>query len=212
MKLATASLALSTVTFGLILGVAQNAQAAKIVSATTNMGPAFSGDLLYTYNGAGLTGNQHVRSDINNPNTFWQSKQNVRTGQITFNFSRSYNLVGFDFWNLHGTGNIPNRGINGVRIEYSNDGGATYSLLTGAPSNFAKGAMNTTASQGPSDVVSFSSVFATNVRFNVLSNFGGAGTPNTGFNEIKFKSIPEPSSSLALLGLGLAGLGLKKRI
>jgi hypothetical protein len=213
MKLATASLALSTVTFGLILGVAQNAQAVTIATASTNMG-TLNGDLLFTYNGAGLTGNQHVSSNNNNPTTFWQSQTGTRTGQITFNFSQSYELGGFDFWNLHGTGNMPNRGINEVTIEYSNDNGLNYSLLTGPgiPTSFAKGATNTTAPQGPSNVVTFSPVFATNIRLNVLSNFGGPGTASTGFNEIKFKSIPEPSASLALLGLGLAGVGLRKRI
>jgi hypothetical protein len=63
--------------------------------------------------------------------------------------------------------------------------------------------------------VSFSPVYATNVRFINMSNHGGTGSNyRLGFNEIQFTSIPEPSTTLALLALGLAGmgLGLRKRI
>jgi hypothetical protein len=47
-----------------------------------------------------------------------------------------------------------------------------------------------------------------------MANYGGLSGLNNriGFNEIQFRSIPEPSSTLALLALGLAGVGLKKRI
>ena len=60
-----------------------------------------------------------------------------------------------------------------------------------------------------SDDIDFAGVLATQVRFNVQSNYGGI---RSGFAEIQFKTIPEPSASLALLALGLVGIGLRKRI
>jgi hypothetical protein len=53
------------------------------------------------------------------------------------------------------------------------------------------------------------------VRFVVNSNYGGGVS---GFSEVQFndapvsQSTPEPSSLVALLVLGLAGVGLRKRI
>lgn len=214
MKLATTSLILSTATFGLMLGVAQNAQAGVIASVTTDMGsPNSQGyDIVNTINGNGLLpGNLHVAAPSGDPDpegVSWQSDTGVqKLGTITFDFigTDPLKVTGFDFWNLSGEGNTNLRGIKDVTIESTTDG-TTWTAVPGAPTSFAQGVVSL-APQGP-QVVTFAPVLATGIRFNVTSNYGGA---RTGFSEIAFKGVPEPSASLALLVLGLAGIGLRKR-
>ena len=214
MKLAITPLALSTATFGLMLGVAHNAQAGVIASDGT-MGTQAGFNIINTINGAGLQPNtpgpRHVASSSTSVDTSWQSANT--TGNITFQFTsaKPVTLVGFKFWNLSGGGNTRLRGFRNVWVEYND--GTTWKNLLGTSSNpftFAQGALST-ADQGPSNDIDFAEVFATQVRFNVQSNYGSGGG-RSGFAEIQFKTIPEPSASLALLALGLVGIGLRKRI
>jgi hypothetical protein len=105
-------------------------------------------------------------------------------------------------------------GINTVTIQYSSNNGGNWTTLTdpGVPASFTE---RPTTGAVSAQQVSFSPVYATNVRFINMSNHGGTGSNyRLGFNEIQFTSIPEPSTTLALLALGLAGmgLGLRKRI
>jgi hypothetical protein len=210
-KLDITPLALSTATLGLMLGVAQNAQASVIVS--TSMATQTGFNIINTVNGAGLEPNSvgplHVASSATSFGTSWQS-DNV-TGTITFQFTGVTPVIlgGFKFWNLSGTGNTPGRGLRNVWVQYND--GTTWKDLLGTTTNpfiFAQGA-NVGTAVGPSNDIDFARVLATQVRFNVRSNYGGA---RSGFAEIQFKTIPEPSASLALLALGLAGIGLRKRI
>jgi hypothetical protein len=104
-----------------------------------------------------------------------------------------------------------------VTIQYSNNGGTTWSTLSGAPTSFTQGNFGSPATNQNPQTFSFASVAATNVRFTNLSNFGGLPTADNriGFSEIQFAAgtkIPEPSSLLALLAFGLAGVSLGKRI
>ncbi|MFM7476481.1 MAG: PEP-CTERM sorting domain-containing protein, partial [Microcystis aeruginosa] len=64
----------------------------------------------------------------------------------------------------------------------------------------------------PPAVYSFSPVTASFIRFVVASNWGFSNS--TGFSEVQFNGtpIPEPSSLLALLAFGLAGVGFRKRM
>jgi hypothetical protein len=211
MKLTTKSLVLSTATFGLMLGVAQNAQASLITGVTATVtGTTSNWDLDNAINGSGLTGNKpslggiHALSSSTNA---WRSNNTtlplVDPISITFKLGTvPTDLIGFSFWNMTGPVQNTANGVQGANLEYSTDGTNFSSLWTGS---FLKG--GTTAS-GP-EVVNFSLVKATHVRLNMTSNYGGQ---RMGFNEISFKSIPEPSASLALLGLGLAGVGLRKRV
>ena len=223
MKLAITHLVLSTATFGLMLAVPQNAQAAGLIPRVTATAPDFTinsqGSLAFTTNGAGLPGNtpsltgtHAVTNTGTTPNAWRSSILNSSTvGNVTINFAfgRIYNLAGFSFWNLNGVS-----GINAVTIQYSSNNGGDWTTLTdpGVPAFF-------TGRPATGDVsaqqVSFSPVYATNVRFINMSNHGGTGSNyRLGLNEIQFTSIPEPSTTLALLALGLAGmgLGLRKRI
>jgi hypothetical protein len=84
--------------------------------------------------------------------------------------------------------------------------------------SFTQGTFGFPATNQTPQSFSFASVAATNVRFTNLSNFGGFMNPSLnnriGFSEIQFAAtkVPEPSSLLALLAFGLAGVSLGKRI
>jgi hypothetical protein len=223
-KLAITHLVLSTATFGLMLAVPQNAQASGLIRnviPTTDIGTGF-GNINATTNGAGLQGppvnkpsltGDHAQTNTGtNPNA-WRSSipDPGAIGNVTINFAfgRIYNLAGFSFWNLNGTS-----GINTVTIQYSSNNGGNWTTLTdpNVPAFFTG---RPTTGVVSAQQVSFSPVYATNVRFINMSNHGGTGSNyRLGFNEIQFTSIPEPSTTLALLALGLAGmgLGLRKRI
>ncbi|NCQ90202.1 MAG: discoidin domain-containing protein [Microcystis aeruginosa LG11-05] len=206
MKVAIAPIVLSTASLGLMLGVAENAQAALIpnITASTNMGSAFSTNIANTVNGAGLPSNtpsltgSHAAATVTNA---WFGT--ALTGNITFNLNGSYSLAGFSFWNFNGQRTI---GIKGVTVQSSTDG-TTWTTIAGAPVQFA------IASNAPIPpaVYSFSPVTASFVRFVVASNWG---LSSSGFSEVQFDGtpipVPEPSSLLALLAFGLAGVGLRK--
>jgi len=229
-KLTIKTLVLSTATFGLMLGVAQNSQAATLIPGVTADLDSIQTqwDINDTVNGNGLPSNtpsltgDHVPSQNSNS---WRSAILTNTqgttiplGTITFNLNGGYNLSGFTFWNLGNmTQELANQGIKNVTIEYSNNGGTTWSNLIGAPTSFAQGLVGTASLPQPPQQFSFTSVAATHVRFTNLSNFGEFDNPTEnnriGFSEIQFATeIPEPSSLLALLAFGLAGVSLGKRI
>ena len=230
MKHAITPLVLSTATFGLMLGVAENAQASGLIRNVTATTPGYTlsgqGNINATTNGYGLQGTPanspsltatHAGSNFTTPATTatnaWRSAPNstspISSLIIQFDFNRIYNLAGFSFWNVGGNANF-NQGIKDVTIEYRLGTTGTWTTLSGAPTSFAIGASsgNVSAQQ-----FSFTPVLATNVRFRSMTNQGASGLNNrVGFSEIQFTSIPEPSSTLALLALGLAGVGLKKRV
>ncbi|TRU81572.1 MAG: discoidin domain-containing protein [Microcystis novacekii Mn_MB_F_20050700_S1] len=220
MKLAITPLVLSTATFGLMLGVAQNAQAIGLIpnvtATVTNVTSDVNWNIANTVNGLGLQGppanvpsltGNHLTSTVQNA---WRSVAGQTSGTITFDLKRVYNLAGFTFWNMGGSQVISAQGIRNLTIQSSTNG-TTWTNIVGAPTSLTRGA-NTTTSFIPSDVVSFAPVYASFVRFNVTSSYGIGTTARIGFSEIQFRAIPEPSSTLALLALGLAGIGLRKRI
>ncbi|MCA2654123.1 PEP-CTERM sorting domain-containing protein [Microcystis sp. M061S2] len=221
MKLAVTPLVLSTATFGLMLGVPQNAQASGLIRNVTPSASGFTGtavgSLAATTNGAGLPGDKpsltgtHTATSITNSwrTPLLNSPNSVGNVVIEFAFNRIYNLAGFSFWNTNSSTALAQVGIKNVTIEYKLGGGA-WTALSGAPTTFGIGTTTATILE---QEFNFTPVLATNVRFRNMTNQGGIGGNNRlGFNEIQFRSIPEPSSTLALLALGLAGVGLKKRI
>jgi hypothetical protein len=229
-KLAITHLVLSTATFGLMLAVPQNAQAAGLirnVTPTTNFTTGTLGSLAATTNGVGLQGpplnkptltGTHAATNTGANINAWRSALNsafpISSLTIGFAFNRIYNLAGFSFWNLGGDTTSANQGINAVTIQYSSNNGGTWTTLTdsGVPASFSKGPA-TVGGVVSAQQVSFSPVYATNVRFINMSNYGATGNNyRLGFNEIQFTSIPEPSTTLALLAFGLAAVGLRKRI
>jgi hypothetical protein len=201
-----------------MLGVAQKAQAALIpnITASTNMGSAFSTNIANTVNGAGLPSNtpsltgSHAGGSVSNA---WFGT--ALTGNITFNLNGSYSLAGFSFWNFNGQRTV---GIKGVTVQASTNG-TTFTTIAGAPTQFAIAAANF-AAENPQTFSFSSPVTASFVRFVVASNWDSIN--GTGFSEVQFnrtpdqppqlQSVPESSSLLALLAFGLAGVGLRKRM
>lgn len=205
MKLAIKPLVLSTASLGLIFGVAQNAQAALITGVTVSTDMGSNGtNIINTVNGVGLPSNtpsltgNHATAIGGNA---WLSAANIATGNITFNLNGSYSLAGFSFWNFNR--DIFSGGIKDVTVQSSTDG-TTWTTIAGAPVQFAIAANAPIAPE----VISFSPVTASFVRFVVASNWGFS---STGFSEVQFNGtptpVPEPSSLLALLTFGLAGVG-----
>ena len=210
MKLAIKPLVLSTASLGLIFGVAQNAQAALITGVTVSTDMGSNGtNIINTVNGVGLPSNtpsltgNHATAIGGNA---WLSAANIATGNITFNLNGSYSLAGFSFWNFNR--DIFSGGIKDVTVQSSTDG-TTWTTIAGAPVQFAIAANAPIAPE----VISFSPVTASFVRFVVASNWGFS---SSGFSEVQFDGtptpVPEPSSLLALLAFGLAGVGFRKRM
>ena len=174
------------------------------VTASTDMGTD-SGDINFTVNGAGLPGNTpsltglHALSDSSDS---WLSRylNGNTTGNIDFNLGASYNLSGLSFWNHNNT----LAGIKDVSILTSTDGSA-YTLLTGAPTQFASGLSL--------QQFTFSPTTASFVRFAVTDNYGNFAV--TGFSEVQFDSAaatPVPfdfDPSLGVVSLGVV-FGINK--
>jgi len=216
-KLTIKPIVLSTATFGLMLGVAQNAQAATI-TPTAIMQPGLPSDGGWdpnnTINGVGLSGGTHAPSTNANA---WRSTSTAdlsatptQPPRLSFEFGTSYNFSGLTFWNLGGDSTLSAQGIKDVTIEATNNNGTSWTTLT--TTSFAAGG---TSSSISGQQITFSSpVQAHRIRFIGLSRQGGGNTGGIGFSEVQFQgtAIPEPSSLLALLAFGLAGVGLRKRV
>ncbi len=80
-----------------------------------------------------------------------------------------------------------------------------WSLL-GGPTTFAQ---VTVAANAPPQIFIFAPVQASFFRFTVLSNWGD--TSQTGFAEVAFDAVPEPST-LSLAALGMLALGYHLRL
>ena len=238
MKPTITPLVLSSATFGLMLGIAQNAQAALIpaISVTTSLGvdPSIPWNINNTVNGQGLPSNtpsltgNHLASNFTG--TAWRSANltvpsgSTISGDITFTLGGTYSVSGFTFWNFGGSSfNLASQGIRDVTVEFRNGSGA-WLPVPGAPTTFAFGqfdpsGVGTTLPDQLPQAFTFAPVTATQIRFVSLSTFTNAalvGSNNQlGFNEVQFDGtpqVPEPSSLLALLAVGLGGVSLRKRI
>lgn len=226
MKLTTKSLVLSTATFGLMLGVAQNAQAGRLITGVTATLTGTTSNWLLdnVTNGSGLPGNKSSLGGIHalsaNTNA-WRSNNTTfplaTPLSITFKLGTvPQDLLGLSFWNMTGIAGLTSMGVQGANFQYSTDNAANFTALAPTAFNGVDSAWTGSFTRGGTTVsgpetVDFNLVKGvTHVRLNITSNYGH--TQRVGFNEIAFKSIPEPSASLALLGLGLAGVGLRKRI
>lgn len=193
----------------LMLAGTANATYITGVTATTNMSSGFGTNIANTVNGAGLSSLDLTATHAGTiPSNSWVSS-GTTTGSIFFDLGLSFSVDSFSFWNQNGggPGSLGSTGIDSLNIFYSADG-ATFTSLFGGVSTFAQ--VPGSVSLSP-EIFSFSAVDARYIRFDVLSNHGDIS--QTGFAEIAFNattSVTEPST-IALLGLGLAGIGFSRK-
>ena len=150
----------------------------------------------------------------------WRYREDLNPSVVlTFDLagdSTAYDLSGMRVWNYNETGST-GRGVEGVTIEWSNDGGTSwFDAGLGNTSTPTAGLYEFSEASGvgtyDGERIDFGSTLsgATNVRFSSISNFGTAGSI-VGLSEIRFIAIPEPST-IALVALSFVALiGFRRR-
>jgi hypothetical protein len=206
-----------------MVGVVQNSQAATIpVLSTAQTGlatPPGGWNLTNTVNGVGLTGSVHAPSSTANAwlsnSTILNSTTSPGASRITFNFNGPQTIASLTFWNLGGSSTLQAQGISSVTIQAFVSG--SWNDLSTPGFAFTPGPATATSISG--QTVTFTPVTTDRIRFIGLGRQGGGTTGGIGFSEVQFDDgivppaqIPEPSSLLALLAVGLGGVSLRKRI
>jgi len=168
-----------------MLGVAQNAQASLITGVTATLtGTTSNWALDNVTNGSGLTGNKPSLGGTHALSATTNAwRSNNTTLPLVDPISITFKL-----------GTVPQDLI-----------GLSFWNMTGLTSLTAMGVQGANFQYSIDNAANFTALAPT--AFN-----GVAGAWTGSFTRGAFKSIPEPSASLALLGLGLAGVGLRKRI
>ena len=175
------------------------------ISATSNMGNGFGTDLTNTINGSGLASFPSLSAihSGTSPINSWVSA-GTTVGTIDFTLNGTFQINGFSIWNQNngGPGTAGSTGIQDVTLSTSLNG-STFLPLEHGPTKFAQ----VTAMTAAPEVFSFAPTSAKVIRFNVTSNYGDV---QTGFAEIAFSDVPEPSF-VAVLGIGLLPLAARWR-
>lgn len=125
---------------------------------------------------------------------------NTPITDITFNLGAAYDLGSVLFWNYDEDGGTQ-RGISSVTASFSSDGAS----FTGATT------LNFAISSGLPIAGEMVSMLADDVQYVKFTDFVTHGdTVLAGFSEIRFATVPEPSST-ALLGLSGIALMLRRK-
>ena len=119
---------------------------------------------------------------------------------ITFDLGDAYDLGSVLFWNYDEDGGTQ-RGISSVTASFSSDGASFTGDTT----------LNFAISSGLPIAGEMVSMLADDVRYVRFTDFADHGDGNlTGFLEVRFATVPEPSST-ALLGLSGIALMLRRK-
>jgi len=162
------------------------------VSASSDMGSGFGTDIQNTVNGVGLPGgipDLNAPHDGTAPDNSWVGDF-MTTGTVTFDLGGLFLVDSFSFWNQNGGGPGAD-GITGIRdvlVETSTDG-SNFFALVGGPTLFAQVPGDVAL---PPEIFNFAPNLATHFRLNIQSNWGDPD--QTGFAEMQFNNVPEPSS------------------
>jgi len=158
-----------------------------------------------------LPGNAWVTNNPNGAGDYFLGGSPGTTPSFSFSLGQTYQLTDLVVWGYHFANAANGNEASEFMVEFSTNGGTTYSNLTTV--SIANGSHT---SQNAA-TLSFGGTFAANtVKISFSDNqFGGgaAGGDRVGLGELKLIAadpIPEPSST-ALLGLGGIALLLRRR-
>jgi len=147
--------------------------------------------------------------------------------EVNFDLGGSYAMDAMVIWNFYWattTTSYTNRGTKDALVEYSSDGGSSWTALPDDNGGGLETNGNYTIDQAPTDTTATSyhtsgpqltidltglGITANQFRITGLSNHGGTNNYR-GLGEVRFYGVPEPST-FVLLCLGVVGLLMGRR-
>ena len=196
-KQLTTSITLSSASLGIILlfgstiqTVPAQAEIISNVKATTNMGTFGSYNIENLTNGNGLSSEFFSATHSNDFNTMWVSNE-IKTGSITFDLGRLFNVNRFAVWNYNAICCGLQRSVKTFTVDVSANNVLFKNILGSTNLSIAGGG------QEASQIFDIEGSIARYLKFNILSSYNDFDD-FTGLSEVQFDatsvSVPEPKS------------------